>query len=51
MAVEVRGVPIYMLGYAYLYMVHVLQYATDVKNLMIKNLTMRFLGEINNVTS
>ena len=35
-----------------LYMVHViLQYATDVKNLIIKNLRLRFWGENKNATS
>ena len=39
-AVELRGV--HMMGCAYLYMAHVvLQYATDVKNLIIKNLRQR----------
>ena len=34
-----------------LYMVRiVLQYATDVKNLIIKNLRLRFLGKNKNVT-
>ena len=48
-AVEVRGV--HMMGYAYLYMVHVvLQYATDVKNPIIKNLR-QILGTNKNVTS
>ena len=33
-------------------MVHVvLQYATDVKNLIIKNLRLRFLGKNKNATS
>ena len=40
------------MGCAYLYMVHVvLQYATDVKNLIIKNLRLRFWGKNMNVTS
>ena len=35
-----------------LYMVHIiLQYATDVKNLIIKNLRLRFWGENKNATS
>ena len=49
---ELRGVPIYMMGCAYVYMVHVvLQYATVVKNLIIRNLRLRFWGKNNNSTS
>ena len=49
-----RGIHIYtyIMGCAYLYRVHVvLQYATDVKNLIIRNLRLRFLGKNKNVTS
>ena len=40
-----------MMGCAYLYWVHVLQYATDVKNLVIKILRLRFWGKNKNATS
>ena len=51
-AVEFRGIHIYVMGCAYLYRVHVvLQYATDVKNLKINSLRLRFWGKNKNATS
>ena len=48
-AVELRGA--HIMGCAYLYMVHVLQYVTDVKNMIIKKLRLIFWGGNKNVTS
>ena len=50
--VEFRGIHIYMMGCAYLYRVHVVvQYATDVKNFIVKNLSLTFCGKDKNATS
>ena len=49
---EFRGIPIYMMGCAYLYRVHVvLQYVTGVKNWIITNLRLTILGKNKNATS
>ena len=51
-AVEFRGIKIFIMGRAYLCRVLVLQqYATDVRNMIVKNLRLRFWGKNKNATA